>query len=75
MHFLTCCVLDMLHSDAFLCIQKARFMLMHSPRDAYVSDALICMQLLYSCILVHSGSGAFIICITVHSQCVAFFTS
>ena len=26
MHFMTCCILDMLHSNAFLCIQKVRFM-------------------------------------------------
>ena len=37
MHFHTCCILDMLHSNAFSCIQKVRFMLMHSPRDAYVA--------------------------------------
>jgi hypothetical protein len=37
MHFYTCCILDMLHFDAFSCIQKVRFMLMHSPRDAYVA--------------------------------------
>jgi hypothetical protein len=37
MHFHTCCILDMLHFDAFSCIQKVRFMLMHSPRDAYVA--------------------------------------
>ena len=37
MHFHTCCILDMLHFHAFSCIQKVRFMLMHSPRDAYVA--------------------------------------
>ena len=37
MHFITCCILDMLHSNAFFCIQKVRFMLMHSPRDAFVA--------------------------------------
>jgi hypothetical protein len=29
--------IDMLHFHAFSCIQKVRFMLMHSPRDAYVA--------------------------------------
>ena len=39
MHSITCCILDMVHSNAFFCIQKDRFMLIHSPRDVFVMCA------------------------------------
>ena len=55
MHFHTCCILDMLHFDGFSCIQKVRFVLMHSPRSCSCT----------SCIFAHSKYGAFI-CIIVH---------
>ena len=78
MHFHTCCILDMLHFDAFWCIQKVRFMLMHSPRDAYMAwrilmhyDAVLiaasyCIQNpVHSCVLLCIRS-------TLHSTRVAF---
>jgi hypothetical protein len=78
MHFHTCCILDMLHSYAFSCIQKVRFMLMHSPRDAYVAwrivmhfDAVVLAASLRIPNTVHSYV-LLCICSALHSTWVAF---
>ena len=78
MHFHTCCILDMLHFNAFSCIQKVRFMLMHSPRDAYVAWRIV--MHFYVVVLAASlcipntvHSYAFLcICSALHSTWVAF---
>jgi hypothetical protein len=78
MHFHTCCILDMLHSNAFSCIQKVRCMLMHSPRDAYVAwrivmhfDAVVLAASLRIPNTVHSYV-LLCICSALHSTWVAF---